>query len=374
MPSGKIQSLVGDTPADRNQIPNPFHLHFTAGFRQWLAQEQVSLALTTYEGGKLIIIGPGLQGGTVVTERNFERCMALHVEGDRNIWISTNHHVWQLENGLDPGQLFEGQWDRVYLPRTALVTGGVDAHDIVRAKDGHLYGVITTYNCIARLTPGEKGSFSPYWRPPFIDRIVAEDRCHLNGMCVEDGELAYASLVAASNEHNGWRARKNDGGMVIDIRTDEVVAEGLCMPHTPRLHNGNLWFLEAGRGYICRIDRRTKKVERVVWRPGFLRGLRFHRKYAFVCCSAPRDETFNGLPLDEELSKRNEEARCALDIIDLERGEVLHSVTITGSVKEIYDMAPIENCRQPLLYGIEGDDIRKIVVLGPDDSGRRPKA
>ena len=76
MPSGKIQSLVGDTPVDRNQIPNPFHLHFTSGFRQWLAQERVSLALTTYEGGKLIIIGPGLQGGTVVTERNFERCMA----------------------------------------------------------------------------------------------------------------------------------------------------------------------------------------------------------------------------------------------------------------------------------------------------------
>src|SRR6185436_19109645 len=108
--------------------------------------------------------------------------------------------------GLDPGQHYEGQWDRVYLPRLSLVTGGVDAHDIMRADDGHLYGVITSYNCIARLSPAEKGSFSPFWKPPFIDKIVAEDRCHLNGMCLENGALAYASMVAASNENDGWRA------------------------------------------------------------------------------------------------------------------------------------------------------------------------
>ena len=96
--------------------------------------------------------------------------MATCVEKD-NIWISTHHNVWQLENGLDEGQYFDGQWDRVYLPRASFITGGVDVHDIMRANDGHLYGVITGYNCIARITHDEKGSFSPHWKPPFINKL-----------------------------------------------------------------------------------------------------------------------------------------------------------------------------------------------------------
>ena len=365
-----IAALVGDTPDDVSAIQNPFDLQLQGGFRQWLTHEGISLALTTYEAGKLIIIGPGLQGGTIVTERNFERCMATFVETD-NIWISTQHNIWQLENGLQSGQYFDGQWDRVYLPRASHITGGVDVHDLMRANDGHLYGVITGYNCIARITHTEKGSFSPYWKPPFIDTIVGEDRCHLNGLCLEDGELAYVSMVGESNEAGGWRAHKNDGGIIMDIRTNEIIASGLCMPHTPRLHDGALWFLEAGRGYLCRIDPDTKEVERILWGPGFLRGLRFYKNYALICCSAPRDKTFEGLPLDEELEKRGETPRCSLDIIDLDTRELVHSVGITGSVKEIYDVALLEDCRQPLLYGTLGEGIRKIVVLGPDGTEKK---
>jgi uncharacterized protein (TIGR03032 family) len=365
MKQGQISALVGDTPDDLSTVQNPFHLELQGGFRQWLAQQGISLALTTYEAGKLIIIGPGLQGGTIVTERNFERCMATWVEDD-NILISTQHHIWQLENGLNQGEYFEGQWDRVYLPRTAHVTGGVDVHDIMRAKDGYLYGVITGYNCIARITHEEKGSFSPHWKPPFIDTIIGEDRCHLNGLCLENGDLAYVSLVGESNEAGGWRGHKVDGGIIMDMRSNEVVASGLCMPHTPRLHEGVLWFLEAGKGYLCRINPETNEVERVLWRPGFLRGLRFYKNYVLICSSAPRDKTFEGLPLDQELEVRGEEPRCALDIINLDTMELEHSLQITGSVKEIYDVCVLEKCLQPLLHGIQSEDIRKIVVLGPD--------
>ncbi|NRB65160.1 MAG: TIGR03032 family protein [Saprospiraceae bacterium] len=360
--------IVGDTPEKKEDQINPFNLNLSSELRLWLNQESLSLAFTTYEAGKLVIIGPGLQGGTICTERNFERCMALHIEDESNIWISTHHNIWQLENGLEKGLYFEKQWDRVYLPRSSFVTGGVDVHDIMRANDGFLYGVITGYNCIARITQTEKGSFSPYWKPEFIDQIIGQDRCHLNGMCLDNGELAYVSLVGQSNEANGWRKHKNDGGMIIDMRTNEVIASGLSMPHTPRLYNGYLWFLEAGRGYLCRIDLETKKIERVLWRPGFLRGLRFYKNYALVCCSAPRDKTFNGLPLDKELQKRKEKAQCSIDIISLKTMEVMHSIFITGNVQEVYDVAVLTDCRQPLLYGLMKEDIRKIVVLGPDHS------
>lgn len=370
MAKGNIAALVGDTPDDEQYAVNPFDLHLKKEFRQWIAEEEISLALTTYEGGKLIIIGPGLNQGTIVTERNFERCMAMLVEDNKNIWISTHHHIWQLENGLEQGLFFEGQWDRVYLPRSSYVTGGVDVHDLMRANDGHLYGVITGYNCIARITQDEKGSFSPYWKPPFIDQIIGEDRCHLNGLCLDGGELAYVSMVGASNENNGWRAHKTGGGLIMDMRTDEIVVDGLSMPHTPRLYKDQLWFLEAGTGYVCCYDLNNKKLERLLWRPGFLRGLRFYKNYALVCSSAPRDKTFEGLPLDEEIEKRGETPRCALDIINLDTQELEHSVEITGSVKEIYDVAILDDCRQPLLHGILGEDIRKIVVLGEDQTAK----
>ncbi len=359
---------IGDTPVKEEDILNRFDVHFTPEFRAWLSEESISLALTTYEGGKLIIVGPGLNGETIVNERNFERCMALHVEKDRNIWISTHHNIWQLENALEPGKHLNDQWDRAYFPRSSHITGGVDMHEIMKANDGHLYGVVTGHNCIARITHEEKGSFSPYWKPPFIDVVLPEDRCHLNGMCLENGELAYASMVSTSNKAGEWRKDREAGGLIMDMRTDEIVAEGLCMPHTPRMYNGGLWFLEAGKGYLCKLDVKTGEVERVLWRPGFLRGLHFYKDYAFICCSCPRDKHFEGLPLDQELKDRDQEAQCSMDIIDLKKMECLHSITITGHVKEIYDVAILENCRQPLLYGIFGEDIRKIVVYGENQT------
>jgi uncharacterized protein (TIGR03032 family) len=364
-PGAGIAAQVGDTPAEG--VVDPFHLHFTGAFRAWLARIGASIALTTYQGAKLILIGPGLTGGTVVTERRFERCMALAVEGDRGLWVATHHQIWRLENGLEPNRQLDG-WDRVYLPRSSHITGGVDVHDLAFRDDGALLGVITGYNCIARIG-GVKGSFAPVWRPPFVSAIVGEDRCHLNGFCLEDGRPAYATMVAVSDRADGWRAHRADGGLVMDVRSGRAVAEGLAMPHTPRLHQGTLWMLEAGTGWFGRVDPAAGRFERLLWRPGFLRGLRFFGDCALICSSKPRDRAFSGLPLEDELQRRGAEPRCALDVVDLRSLEVLHSLEITGSVSELYDAAVLEGCRQPLLYGVEGSDIRRYVVLGPDESG-----
>ncbi|MCB1591527.1 MAG: TIGR03032 family protein [Alphaproteobacteria bacterium] len=361
--SDKIDSVIGDTP--QGYIRDPFHLHFSGEFRDWLVRHKTSIALSTYEGAKLIVIGPGMKGGTSVSERNFERCMALYTDKDRNIYISTNHSIWQLENGLEPGRQLEG-WDRIYLPRKAFITGGVDIHDLALDSRARLLAVVTQYNCIAEIG-SSKGSFSPLWRPPFISEIIAEDRCHLNGFCLDhDGKPAYASIVGVSDENDGWREHREKGGVIVDLQTNEFVAQGLSMPHTPRIHNNRLYFLEAGSGWFCSLDPVQKKIERLLWRPGFLRGLRFKGNFAFLCSSEPRHKTFHGLPLQKELEKRNEKPRCALDIIDLDKMAVIHSLDITGSVRELYDVAVLEKCVQPLVYGIEGDEMRKIVVLGED--------
>ncbi len=52
--------------------------------------------------------------------------------------------------------------------------------DLIKLDEG-------LYNCLA--TPSERHSFTPIWKPPFISKIVKEDRCHLNGLAMEDGTV-----------------------------------------------------------------------------------------------------------------------------------------------------------------------------------------
>src|ERR1700688_3246182 len=76
-------------------------------FAGWLAEQNVSLALTTYQAGKLFLIGPQPGGRISVFERTFNRCMGLCIDGSA-IWMSSLYQLLRLENGLKPGQLHNG--------------------------------------------------------------------------------------------------------------------------------------------------------------------------------------------------------------------------------------------------------------------------
>lgn len=116
-------------------------------------------------------------------------------------------------------------------------------------------------NCLATL--GELGSFAPVWRPPFIDRIAAEDRCHLNGLAMADKHPAYVTCVARTNLAEAWREHRRDGGVVIDVASGETVASGLSMPHSPRLHQGRLWLVQSGNGEFGHVDLANGRFEPV---------------------------------------------------------------------------------------------------------------
>lgn len=358
---------IGDTP--QNNVQNPFDLHLGAGLVQWLDQENISFALTTYAGAKLIIVGPGLDGKAIVSERDFPRCMAVHVDADEAIWISTLNATWKLENALKyhPEGHGDNEWDRIYLPRTSHVTGRSNIHDLARGGDGVLYGVVTAYDCIAAIgREGDNGSFTPVWKPPFLERVEHGDKCHINGFCLENGEIAYVSMAGRSDKDGGWRAHKNEGGIIMDARNDKVVFDGLSMPHTPRLHDGALWFLDAGMGWICKGDPATGQWKKLLWRPGFLRGLRFYKNFAFVCLSRPREKFFHDISLQKQLDDKNVEAECALEIIDLNTMQLAHRMVITGSISELYDVALMPECRQPFMQGIYNDQLGTIVAIGRD--------
>ncbi len=283
----------------------------------WLAEQTVSLALTTYQAGRLCLLGLKPDGRLEIFNRTFNRCMGLCATPQR-LYLSSLFQLWRFENSLAPGEHYQG-YDRVYVPQVAYTTGDVDCHDIALGEDGQPVFVNTLFSCLA--TVSERYSFRPLWKPPFISKLAAEDRCHLNGLAMENGVPRYVTAVSRSDVADGWREQRRDGGVVIDVATNEIVLEGLSMPHSPRLYRGKLWLLDSGSGYFGYVDLAQGRFEPVAFCPGYARGLAFSGDFAVVGLSRARqNRTFSGLALDEQLTAKRTEARCGLHIIDLTRG------------------------------------------------------
>jgi uncharacterized protein (TIGR03032 family) len=226
--------------------------------------------------------------------------------------------------------------------------------------------VNTLFSCLGTLS--EKRSFVPLWKPPFISKFAPEDRCHMNGMAAENGKVAYVTSCSVSDVADGWRDRRQDGGVVVDVRSNEVLCRGLSMPHSPRVHEGKLYLHNSGTGYFGHLDRSRGTFEQISFCPGYLRGLAFLGGYAIVGLSKPRDRTFTGLPLDGELKKRDCEPQCGLQVIDLRSGDVAHWVRVEGTVSELYDVAVLPGVQRPMALGFKTDEIQR--TLSMDEPGK----
>jgi uncharacterized protein (TIGR03032 family) len=333
------------------------------GFLDWLLTNRMSIALTSYQTGQLLLIGPMVNGKLSVFQRNFVRAMGLMASPER-LYLSTIAHVWRLENVLGRGQSsrHEGHiYDRLYVPRNAHTTGDLDIHEIVIDGKGALVFVNTKYSCLATIDPVH--SFKPVWKPSFISRLAPEDRCHLNGLCLKEGRAKYATAVSRSDVVDGWRERRHEGGVIIDVDTDRVVTEQLSMPHSPRLANGSLWVLDSGRGYLCRVEPNSGKLEQVTFCPGFLRGLSFWSRYALIGASLPRDGTFQGLELEQTIKARDGEPRCGAFILDSHNGDILHWIRFEGAVRELFDVSFIPGVGAPMCVGLGSPEMRTLITI-----------
>ena len=334
------------------------------GMTSWMLRERASLAFTTYQAGKLFAIGLQPDGRLSVFERTFNRCMGLHACHEaQTLWMTSLYQLWRFENFVPGGQATPDGYDRVYVPTTGHTTGDVDIHDLHVRADGTPVFVVTLFNCLA--TVSDTHSFAPIWKPPFISKLVAEDRCHLNGMAVDPAtkEPAYVTIVSRSDVSDGWRVRRIGGGIVMDVRTNEVVCEGLSMPHSPRMHPDypdRLWLLQAGTGFFGYVDLKSGRFEEVAFCPGFVRGLSFVGNSAIIGLSATRENrTFSGLPLDENLKQRDAEPRCGMNVINMETGDTDHWLRVEGVVHELYDVVALRGVVRPKLIGFKTDEIRR---------------
>lgn len=337
------------------------------GFVDWLAGQGVSLAFSTYQTGKLFLVGHNAQNQFSVFERTFERAMGLAgglpVDG-QTIYMATLYQIWQIENVLAEGETLE-DYDRYYVPQVGQTTGDLNVHDVALDDDGELFFISARFSCLA--TTSDRYHFAPLWMPRFISRLAAEDRCHLNGLAMRDGKPRYVTACAQTDIVDGWREHRRDGGVVIDIDSNEILAQGLSMPHSPRWYRDKLWLLDSGGGSFGFLDPATGKFERVTFCPGFARGLAFVGDYAVVGLSLPRhDPTFAGLPLQEELTAAKVSARCGLLVIELSTGDVVEWLRLEDPVRELYDVLALPGVRRPRLVGFKTDEIRTRVWAEPE--------
>ena len=152
----------------------------------------------------------------------------------------------------------------------------------------------------------------------------------------------------------------------MDVETDEIVCEGLSMPHSPRWANGKLWVLNAGTGYLGWVDFEKKAFVPLTFCPGFARGLSISGNVAAVGLSKPRNKRFEGLALDDELKSRDADPWCGVQIISLTTGDVMHWIRFDGDITELFDVSFLPGVRCPMMVGLRTPEIRELITFESD--------
>jgi uncharacterized protein (TIGR03032 family) len=372
--------MTEDARADAESPPNPraesFSLNksqqlpplrsvHTNTFAQILAQSKLSIAVTTYQAGKLVILRSELREGQPVVNthfRGFQKPMGFAWEPGR-FAIGTSAEIWEFHDmpavarKLD-ASAFPFPCDAVFLPRLCHFTGDIQVHEMAWVpcqsaaettgdskgqKFSELWYVNTRFSCLG--TRNNVYSFEPRWQPPFVTALAPEDRCHLNGIAIRHCEIRYATALGETDSPAGWRENKRSGGILMDVKANEVITRGLSMPHSPRWHNGKLWILESGNGGVGIIDSQTGVYRELCRLPGFTRGLDFAGPFAFVGLSQVRESAvFSGIAIAEVPQA---ERCCGVWAVDTRTGQIVGFVKFTDAVQEIFAVQVLIEIRCP---------------------------
>lgn len=344
-----------------------FHYKQSDSFVALLQQLEASLLVSTYQANKLIAVRASGNGLSTLV-RTFDRPMGLAVD-HRRLTIGTRREVAFLRNAPDIAPQIEpaGTHDACFLPRTSHVTGDIGVHEIAWAGE-ELWLVSTRFSCLCTLDPDY--SFVPRWRPPFITALAAEDRCHLNGLAMVDGQPGFVTALGTTDTRDGWRADKPQGGCIMDVASGEFVTRGLSMPHSPRWHDKRLWVLESGTGGVVLVDQATSQRESLAQLPGFARGMAMVGPWAFVGLSKIRPTSaMDGVPL----ATRRDELKCGIAVVDLRSGQTAAFLEFQTAVEEVFDVQILPGLRFPEVMGFQKDAINHaFVVPQSHDHSSRP--
>lgn len=348
--------------------PHPLRSVHTSTFPEVLQQLHCSLIVTTYQAGRVIVVryeesAAQPQGSVNTHFRPFDRPMGVCGDGPR-LTIGGTNSVWDYRNVPGVAAKVEpaGKHDACYVPSSVHFTGDIDIHEMNWSADGQLWLVNTRFSCLCTLDG--KHNFHPRWRPHFVSAYAPEDRCHLNGLALRDGHPHYVTALGETDSAGGWRVNKANGGLLMDVPSNEVLVRGLSMPHSPRWYRDQLWVLESGRGALVTVDIQRGTTNRVANLPGFTRGIDFIGPLAFIGLSKIRDKAvFSGIPIATELTERV----CGVWVVNIETGQTLAFLRFESGVEEIFAVHVLHGMRYPEMLMADDPLINTTYVL-PDEA------
>lgn len=343
------------------QVLAPFSCTYSSHVPELLQKLNCSLVISTYQAGKLVFISALNESKIVQLPRTFDKPMGIaqDLENDK-LALACKDEVIVFSNAKELAKYYPRspkKYDALYMPRVSYHTGNLDIHDLNFGQNNALYGVNTLFSSIVKID--DNYSFTPIWKPKFIDRIVSEDRCHLNGMAMLNGKPKYVTAFGKGNTFQSWRDTVTTGGIVIDVETDEMIIEGLAMPHTPRIFNGELYTLLSATGELIKINKEKGTYEVIVQLDGFVRGMDLYNDYLFIGLSKLRENssTFAKLNL-----KANE---AGIMIVHLPTASIAGKISYQTSLDEIYDVHVLPGKTRPNILNTIRPDYKEGVTT-PD--------
>jgi uncharacterized protein (TIGR03032 family) len=335
------------------QPPPPFSLTFSPQLPELFKQLGASLAISTYQAGKVIFISPRDEEYLVQLPRNFSKAMGIAVHEDgRKLAVATKEEVVVFANSPQLAWHYPAKpqtYDALFMPRATFHTGAVDIHDLDWGGE-ELFAVNTAFSCIIKID--QNYSFTPIWKPPFISQLASDDRCHLNGMAMANGKPKYVTAFNTGDTHQSWRDEVTTGGIIMDVDSNEIVAQGLKMPHSPRLVDGKLLVLFSATGELVHIDLNTGKPEVICGLDGFVRGMAVYGDYAFIGLSKLRKNSSTFSKLD--IADKNN--RSGIAVVHLPTGARVGEINYLTSVDEIYDVQLLAGMVRPNILNKEKED------------------
>ncbi len=319
----------------------PIQCDADSGFIEWLATSKGSLIVSTYQAGKLLLIGHDGQRLTLLM-RQYDKPMGFDVSG-KKLALATRNNITIHANDKVLAHNYKqaGEYDALYLPKLSWHTGDLNVHDIAFTNDG-LWIVNTRFSCLAKLS--DEVTFVPQWQPTFVSELAPEDRCHLNGLALVKGKPRYVTCLGETDTPGGWRDNKAKGGVVIDIKKNEIVQRDLAMPHSPRYYRKHLYVLNSGAGELLRLNLEQGSSDVVCQLPGFLRGVSFIDNYAIVgLCKIRESNIFGGMPVQEKFEK----LLCGIAIVNIKTGKQEGLFEFTAGCEEIFDTRFLANTQRP---------------------------
>jgi uncharacterized protein (TIGR03032 family) len=315
-------------------------LRVHGGFVDWLAAARGTVAVTTYNSGKLAMFcAPA--GRLECRIWRLIRPMGLAYDRGR-LAVATREEIreWRLQ----PANNDDDENDAAprFEPAATHATGRLDVHELAYDARGLVFAN-TRYNCLAR--PSSRTRFRRSWSPWFMPETTPRDCCHLNGLGLRGGRVALATAFCTGGEPGSWRGGDRfTSGVVLDVQGQRVAVAGLCMPHSPRWHGQRWWLCNSGEGTLCTFEPTTGACSPVIALPGFTRGLAFAAGYALVGLSRIRKRHILDAPPVRERFPR---LRSGVWVVDAATGRTAGALEFVRGGREVFDVAFLPGILRP---------------------------